>query len=1111
MRGMSSRSHGLFLFFISLPLIHFAQPPNRVTPPAAVTTQNISTAGWRLWPDRVAPWKDDPLYLPGEVKLDKMAVNTPTGGWSVLSDRQGIPVTLPSTVEEHFWGKWGTRPYTKNEAQRGAGTSFENGNYLGVSWWWRRIRVPDFKPGQRVVLRFRGARLRAEVYCNRKLCGYSIMEELPFGADITDAVKPGGEARLAVRITNPGGHLDWIDFSQMQIRWGNYTLPPSHGFGGLDEDIELAVVDNAAVTDIAAINDPDLHTVHLVAEVSSVDAAYDGPVRFSISRKGVELWHGSQDIQLRPGERRKVVIDARVAGAREWNLKEPVLYEAKAFLPGRGSSALAAAGRSVAAASGKAVRFGFRFFTAEGIGTDAMLTLNHKRIVPVSAISWGYWGRNGLWPDAAMAQREVDAAKRIGLNTLQCHRNIGKPAVLDIQDREGLLRNEEPGGGKFVLGARYARGPFGADGNFLAKDEGLLPAFEPVKGYVAPDTVDVSGAGPDGDGKTFWERYEEEKILEMVKRDRSHPSLVMYTIQNEANEMDLRNPRIYRLLREMHALDPSRIIVFYSGGNPKSDQVLMLPNSDEIGYAGKNRPYAGWQDVHTCGGPCNYLDFLYKDPQHFSQRQNPADGRNISEWGEMLGAATPDNYDQLLHSFDKTHPTGYEKADMQQILEGYHRFLDKWGFRKAFPTDSSLFTAIGYRTYYFWRRIIEQGRMDNTNDYLVVSGWESTTIDNHSGLVDNHRFFKSDPSVIAAACKPEILVIQPRHMIVARGGADTVDLFLINETNRKGTYRLKVTVRRTDGSVAHTEEREAEVIGGKVYGQLLTEGIRFDADAAGMMKIEASMTASGKEDAGEAPLSNTDEINVVMLDKLPLLQNIAVLEPGSEIGRTLKEVFHVNAIPWNELSPSSHPDAIVLATGTGIVSGEGDNGALFTGAHGNVAPALLDSILEKVKGEGTRLILWPDDERGAEAFAKALAERHIVEYTGLVGNLNAPWFGSWFFVRKHWLLDGLPVNCAMDWRYGVSAFGGPQWLEEKPRGTSTEGLLLDGPGIEAAIGFGADHNIHVGISGCVIPYGKGQILLYCLPQMIRSLGPGDFAINRVVCERLLGNALSARK
>jgi beta-galactosidase len=121
--------------------------------------------------------------------------------------------------------------------------------------------------------------------------------------------------------------------------------------------------------------------------------------------------------------------------------------------------------------------------TAKGIGTDAKLVFNNKRIVPISAISWGYWGRNGLWPDAEMAEREVVNAKKIGLTALQFHRNIGKPAVLDVQDRLGLLRCEEPGGGKFALGARYSRGPYGPDGEFLAKDEKLcwmLLSLKPI-------------------------------------------------------------------------------------------------------------------------------------------------------------------------------------------------------------------------------------------------------------------------------------------------------------------------------------------------------------------------------------------------------------------------------------------------------------------------------------------------------------------------------------------------------------------------------------------------------------------------------------------------------
>jgi len=54
---------------------------------------------------------------------------------------------------------------------------------------------------------------------------------------------------------------------------------------------------------------------------------------------------------------------------------------------------------------------------------------------------------------------------------------------------------------------------------------------------------------------------------------------------------------------------------------------------------------------------------------------------------------------------------------------------------------------------------------------------------------------------------------------------------------------------------------------------------------------------------------------------------------------------------------------------------------------------------------------------------------------------------------------------------------------------------------------GADHNTKVGISGCVIPYGKGEIVFMALPQLVRSLGTGDNAISPIIARRLLANAL----
>jgi hypothetical protein len=458
-------------------------------------------------------------------------------------------------------------------------------------------------------------------------------------------------------------------------------------------------------------------------------------------------------------------------------------------------------------------------------------------------------------------------------------------------------------------------------------------------------------------------------------------------------------------------------------------------------------------------------------------------------WGEMLGAAVPDDYDALVHSFDSAHPTGYELADMTRILDGYHKFLDKWGFRTAFPTDSSLFQAIGYREYYFWQRIVEQSRADNANDYLAISGWESTTIDNHSGLVDNHRFFKGDPNVIAKACQPEVLFIQPRHMIVEKGSKDMADVFLLNENNLHGSQVLNFTARRLDGSIAFTTEKSVVAAGGNTYGQLLAEGIEFPADASGILTLEASLTA---QNSGGSSLMGTDQVEVIDVAPAPIFQHVAVVESGDEIRNTLADKFHV--MPVSFTNSGSALDAIVFSTK--------DDELAPTISHAD-----FESALSRVKNDGIRLVLWPDNERSADAFARALARRGIAKYDGRVGNLGAPWFGSWYFVRQHWLLAGLPSDCAMDWRYGISAFNGPSWLHSDPPGTDTEGLLLEAPGMEAFIGYGADHNTNVGVSGCVIPYGNGQIVLYCLPQLVRSLRPGDFAMSPVIAQRLLGNAL----
>ncbi|MGE5313113.1 MAG: malectin domain-containing carbohydrate-binding protein [Acidobacteriota bacterium] len=726
----------------------------------------IPDEGWHLRLDPDAAWKNDSLVLPSDVELRTLPVHPPTSGWASLDDAEAITVTLPSTVEQYDWGRFGLRPYHEEYAFEAEDTTVKNGNYLGVSWWWRDVAVPNSFRGRHAILSVRGARLRAEVFVNERLVGYHCVTETPFECDVTEAIHPGEVNRIAIRITNPGGRLDWVDTEL--LRWGDTTqaFHKSHGFGGLDRGLVLRAEDAVSLADAWVLNTPDMHTIeaHAITRNRSVHAQ-DVLLRFELYDAKGHSRRITQERRVRipSGAVDTTIVRLEDPHARLWRLEEPALYRLRVT-----SEAL-----SLKAHDRRDVTFGFRSFSAEGIGTQARLELNKKRIRLTSAISWGFWGLNGLWPTPELAEREVRAAKALGLNCLQFHRNIGKKEVLDAQDRLGLLRYMEPGGGQTAFGRKYS-------------------LYAP-----SPDTlVDNSGRG--GEAETFAERYMEEKIIRMVRAHRSHPSLVMYAIQNEIHP-DLHNPRVFRILRRIHEEDPSRIAVVKSGfpsGSPSTNQVWMKPYETAV-MMDSGHAVSGWWDDHTVGGPGVWRDEMYASPDSFTHRS--VNEKEIVMWGEMLGAATSDNHAAMVREIRRLGGRSYDLKEHEAVLAAYNRFIERWGFRSAFPTTDRLFTSIGNKSYDFWGRVIETARLSEPNDYFVISGWESTAIENHSGLVDNLRLFKGDPSLIASRLLPMKPVIRTRSLVFEEGDSLLIDCYMLNETEKPHDDSLTLSLSDPSG------------------------------------------------------------------------------------------------------------------------------------------------------------------------------------------------------------------------------------------------------------------------------------------------------------------------
>ncbi len=160
--------------------------------------------------------------------------------------------------------------------------------------------------------------------------------------------------------------------------------------------------------------------------------------------------------------------------------------------------------------------------------------------------------------------------------------------------------------------------------------------------------------------------------------------------------------------------------------------------------------------------------------------------------------------------------------------------------------------------------------------------------------------------------------------------------------------------------------------------------------------------------------------------------------------------------------------------------------------------ALNDAVaaaLRQVRDNGARLVVLPENKEGVFMMAAALGDAGVWKFNGSVGPSYAVWTGSWYFVRKHWLFDGLPTGCSLDWHYQV------------PASEDADGLLLAGKGLEVAVGYGRDHQAKVGMGACVAPWGKGQVVIFSLPGMARALHGNPEGIATPVARRLLVNGM----
>jgi beta-galactosidase len=1030
----------------------------------------IPDEGWRLWIDEHAEWKDDAIFLPEDVRLDKLPVNAPTGGWEVLTPAAGKEVVLPTSVEQHFWGKFGERSYTPEEYRYAADDPIpQNGAYFGVSWWYREVDIPASMQGKRIFLHIRGAHLRAEVYLNKKLVGYSIMEELPFECDLTGAADPGELNIIAIRITNPFGRFDWVD--GLNAQWGAAKLYRSHGFGALDRGMTIseAPLDDR-ITDAWVLNTPKAKTVQVHAQVElpygaghlATTTAFRKSLRVEITDSRGRTVPASVSLSRLDANDSllKYEFEITAANAAIWDLDSPVLHHAKLTWTSHNGHT-----------DTRTIAFGFRWFAPSGLGTDAIFRLNGRRIKIYTSISWGYWGLNGMFPVPELAEKEVTQAKKFNLNCLNFHRNLAKEEVLRVQDQLGLLRYMEPGAGKMAIGK-------------------------------LPSNVQANAAGivmekPTSAADKFAQRYMFVKCVEMVKAYRSHPSVIEYCLQNEIGA-DLKNADTIAVLEAMRAEDPSRCIVLNDGfvAPPRrAAQAWFEPYNPKL-HRSDEEPWGGWWNQHQGAGD-QWYDEFYKSPTDFTYR-SPVHAQ-LSEFGEMEGCATPDNHSLMIHQITDTYKKyggdSYDLKDHEEIVAGYDRFLDRWNFRKAFPVTEHLWLSLGSKCYDTWQNYLENARISDDLDFAAISGWESTAIENHSGIVDNLRNFKSDPTPISGTLMPVRPVAKQRAICTPLGGRAIFDFYLLNDTPKAATGTLTFTMVAPSGRRTVLTSLPAPQHVPDQFSYLLKEGFETpELTEEGRYQFRFALSS--------APLSTQSKEIWVADTKHRQKKALSIAVSG--ITPALRE--QLAALPdvtVHDFTAGHRYDAIVTSGLTAHASSEqnaGDTTGLEAQPNTKKAVpgrklepgetvattqlgAIAEGLLEAVR-KGTPLFAIPQADTLSEGVAKELAAAGAFTYNGAVGDFRAPWMGNWYFVRQHPLYEGLPVDQVMGIHY-------------QAKGRQSDGLLIDGTGVEIVAAYSRDHDRNVGAGTFTARLGSTKVLYHRVPEL-----------QTVMQQRFLANALA---
>ncbi|MBB3221008.1 beta-galactosidase GalB [Pseudoduganella umbonata] len=347
----------------------------------------------------------------------------------------------------------------------------------GPAWYRNKITVTGADAGKQVFLDIDGAMAYSSVWINGRLAGGWPYGYNSFRIDLTSYLKPGDNT-LAIRLDNTGESARWYPGAGLYRNvWLTKTAPLHVGHWGVQVRTPQVSKESAQVAWNVTLDNAG--TAPAAAEVTTQLYALDDKGR--IAGKAVATVV-SPTTTVPAGGSATVAGDALLKNPRLWGpvpTQKPNRYTAV--------TTVRHDGRVV---DRYETPFGIRSLRFDGVKG---MYVNGEH-VPVRGVNNHHdLGALGAAFNVRAAERQLEIMLEMGINAVRMSHNPPDPQLLELTDRMGILVQNE-----------------------------VFDSWERKKTPL--------------DFHLIFPEWHEQDLRAMLRRDRNHPSIVMWSVGNEVGE-----------------------------------------------------------------------------------------------------------------------------------------------------------------------------------------------------------------------------------------------------------------------------------------------------------------------------------------------------------------------------------------------------------------------------------------------------------------------------------------------------------------------------------------------------------------------------------------------